>query len=141
MRSKLVLSIACLVSCYNLPALAKDTAIWKGELYGIAPTSKKVTKEYCKSHAFDTYQTTAAMVNKEITADNGVKAKTLSYKVSQSGGIFFNTGIAMFSGIISGKPWQEKIHYFGQSLQASGGMQQGVWYSKDCKGFYKVGPV
>lgn len=141
MRNKVAFTIACLVSCYSLSALATDAPTWKGELYGITPSKKNVTLEYCKSHAFDTYQTTADMVNKEITADNGVKAKDLGYKTTQVGGLYFRDGTVMFSGIINGKPWQEKVHYFSQSLSAKGSMEQGVWYTKDCKGFFKVGPV
>jgi hypothetical protein len=136
-----IIGTICTLSFNCFAADQTREVTWKGELYGIMPSHPEVTVEYCKSHAFDTYQTTADMVDKEITADNGVKAKDLGFTTKKVGGIYFRQGTAIFSGIINGKPWEETVHYFSQSLMEKDGMQQGAWYTKDCKGFYKVGPV
>ncbi|RDI39054.1 hypothetical protein [Aquicella lusitana] len=125
-----------LVSCTAFAA----EGVWEGEFYGIMPKNKNVTEDYCKSHVLDKYETSATQVDKEVTAKNGVKAKDLGYSTKEQGGVYFFNGTAMFSGEEDGKSWQEKVHYFGQSLMKEGGMEQGVWYTKDCKGFYKVGP-
>ena len=76
-----------------------------------------------------------------MTAKNGVKAKNMSNTVKEQGGVYLFNGVAMLSGEDNGKAWKEKAHYFGQSLMKEGGMEQGVWYTKDCKGFYKVTPA
>jgi hypothetical protein len=111
---------------------------WTGKLYNITPTHMNVTEQYCKEHVLDTYQTTPEMISKEVTAQNGVKAKDLGFTSREEGGVYFHTGTAEFSGTYDGKPWKETVHYFSQSLMPKGDMQ-GAWYTKDCKGFYKVG--
>lgn len=123
-------------------AFAAGDGQWKGEFNHVMANRAGVTDEFCKAHVPDTYKTTASMNMKEITADNGVKAKDLGYRMRAVGGVYFFDGTAMFSGETDGKPWQEKVHYFAQTLQRepTGGTQQGVWFTKDCKGFYSVGP-
>jgi len=137
------LILICLgVFCgYAYSAMPTDSQTWKGELYGITPAREGITVEYCKAHAFDTFQAPANMVDKDITADNGVKAKDLGYTTKQIGSLYFREGTAEFNGIIDGKAWQQKVHYYSQSLSAKNSMRQGAWYSKDCKGFYKVTPL
>ena len=114
---------------------------WQGQFSNIMPTHAGVTEEFCKAHVLDTYKTTANMVDKTVKADNGVEAKEMTFKMKPMGGVYAISGTAMLSGMTDNKPWKEKASYFAYSLQPKDGMQQGVWYTKDCKGFYKVGPA
>ena len=134
--SHLILGFSSLLC---LTAFAADDT-WTGQFSDVMSKNKNVTDDYCKAHALDTYQASADMIYKEVTAQNGVKAKNLSHQSKQVGGVYFHTGTAMFSGETEGKEWKEKVYYFGQTLVEKEGLIQGVWYTKDCKGFYKVGP-
>lgn len=139
---KKLIALSCLSLCAFLSGtIYAASENWTGQLYGITPNHSGVTEQYCMDHALDTYQTTSEMVDKEVTAQNGVKARNLGYHTRQEGGVYFKNGTVEFSGTYEGKPWKQKVHYFSHALQSKGGMEQGVWYTKDCKGFYKVGPA
>lgn len=112
---------------------------WQGEFSDITPTHSGVTEDYCKQHVLDTYQTSAGKVDKEVTGQNGVKAKNITFNTKEQGGVYMYTGSSELSGTYEGKPWKDKVHFIGLALQKDG-MEQGAWWSKDCKGFYKVGP-
>lgn len=111
-----------------------------GKFYDITPKRAGVTEEYCKTHVLDTYKTSPGEVDKEVVGENGIKARDLGYKTKQVGGIFFRNGTVMFTGTTDGKQWREKVYYFSHALSKESVIQQGAWYTKDCKGFYSVRP-
>lgn len=143
MKKVIYLSIATA----SLTVISATTAIadtpWQGEFTHVMSNRKGVTDDFCKAHVPDTFKTTASMSTKEITGDNGVKSKDLGYRMRAVGGIYFFEGTAMFSGTTDGKAWQDKVHYFGQALQRdpAATYEQGIWFTKDCKGFYSAGPA
>lgn len=131
--------IGCLAIALCTFSAIASAETWTGKLFDITPTRPDVTLEYCKSHVPDSYQATPEMVNKEIIANNGIRARDIEYTVKDKGMVYFRSGKAEFSGTDHGKPWKEKVYYYAQMLNKDG-PQRGVWYTKDCKGFYSVGP-
>ncbi len=113
---------------------------WTGELSGFTPTHAGITEDYCKAHAIDSFQSTSSMIYKKVTGNNGVTSTNLDVSTKKMGAIYLKTGTAMFAGEIDGKAWKEKLHFVATMLQPTGGMEQGVWYTRDCKGFFKTGP-
>ena len=132
------LGLASLFVLFAHIAFAADEN-WSGELYNIMPKNSSTTEEYCKTHVLDTYQASVAMIHKEVTGANGVKGKNLYNRTKMIGDIYMHSGAAMFSGVYEDKPWKEKVYYYSQSLEKDG-FEQGIWYTKNCKGFFKVGP-
>lgn len=118
----------------------KDETVWTGHFSNVTANRSGVTDEYCKARVPDNFKTDSKMVMKEIHADNGVDAKDLGYRTRAVGGVYFLDGTASFTVTVDGKESKQKAHYFGQTLQREGGVQRGVWFTKDCKGFYAVGP-
>lgn len=122
-----------------LPSFGFAETMWKGEFMNTMPAKDGVTEEFCKQHALDTFEGDMKMIDKEVTGSNNVKAKNDSFKVRQMGGIYSVHGTATLSGEYEGKPWKEKATFMAYALTKEG-MRHGVWYTKDCKGFYRVGP-
>lgn len=122
-----------------LPSLALAETMWKGEFINTMPAKDGITEEFCKQHSLDTFEGDMKAIDKDVTASNGVKAKNDSIKVRQVGSVYSAHGTATLSGEYEGKPWKEKATFMAYALSKDG-MRHGVWYTKDCKGFYRVGP-
>jgi hypothetical protein len=136
---KFVIGSIAIVFCGISTTVSAANEVWVGKLFDITPAHDGVTLEYCKAHVPDSYETTPEMLNKEIVGKNGVHAKDLDFSIKEKGFIYFRNGKAEFSGVNQGKPWKEKVYYFAQMLNKEG-PQRGIWYTKDCKGFYSAGP-
>lgn len=113
----------------------------QGQFFDIKARNSKVTDEYCKNHTPDTFTTTHGMEDKKSVGANGVTGMVSQNRTKQVGGVYLREGTANFSGEENGKKWSEKVWYYGQILDKETGIEQGIWYTKDCKGFYKVGPA
>lgn len=112
-------------------------ATWLGTFSHVSTNRKDVTVEFCKERTPDTFVTTSANTM-NVTANNGINIKDMGYRTRAMGGIYFFDGTAIFSGTLNGKEWKEKAYYFGQSLQRENNEQRGIWFTKDCKGYYKI---
>ncbi len=140
MKKWILSGCVSLLTLLAAPAFAADVVAWSGEVFGIVSKNANVTQEYCTSHSPDMFDANADTIYTQVTAKNGVQSKNISRKAKDMGGIYMIKGVAMFNGTYEDKPWQEKVYYYGTALQDKGGLEQGVWYTKDCKGFFKIWP-
>lgn len=135
---KLSLITAISVIVLSSSAFADD---WSGRNFDVMPRHEGITKEACEARIPMTYKVDINMLKNGITnSENGVMAKDIKENISAMGGVFMVKGTATVFGKDSdGKEWKDSVNFAGFRLEKDGG-EHGVWYSKDCKGFYEIVP-
>ncbi len=114
-----------------------DLITWKGIYYKAVPHKKGVTKKYCKEHSPGTFiHTIKDGIARPIITNKGINLKQISFNMDKVDGIYLINGSLIASGKTAKTAWHDRIDYFLYKYSEAG-ITQGVWYSDQCKGFYK----
>ncbi|WP_454785276.1 hypothetical protein [Legionella sp. WA2024007413] len=121
----------------NVSLANLDLITWKGIYYKAVPNQKGITKKYCREHCPGTFiHTIKDGIVHPIVTDKGIKLKQISFNIDKVDGIYLLHGSLIASRTTATTSWHDRIDYFLYKRSESG-ITQGVWYSDQCKGFYK----
>ena len=115
---------------------------WSGRNFDVMPRHAGITKEYCEAHIPMSYKIDMKILKNGITnSNNGVMAKDIKESETAMGGVFIVKGTAtVWTKNSDGKEWKDTVNFAGFRLEKEEGSEHGVWYTKDCKGFYEIVP-
>lgn len=119
--------------CVNI---ANAAQIWKSTYYGAIPNKPGISPHYCQQREPGTF---IGNVDHElkwgVMTNRHIFLNHFTFHVKIKNGIYFIRGHLIAEHKTHQHFWRSTIHYIVYKLTMNG-VTRGVWFSRDCKGFY-----
>ena len=136
MNFKLRLSLHILLFVTQVSFASNGSIVWKGIYHQGVPNRSDVSHQYCKEHTPGIFiHSVNDVLAHGIKTNKGIKLDHATFNEEKKHGVYFITGDLMAHGKAGSVNWNDHIHYYLYKLTENG-LTQGVWRTKECKGFY-----